>query len=98
MDDLWPVGLTALSQIFPTVLFPTLNSLAILCTSRLRFALLSHEWVLISTYLGMVDNQNSVLTNLGSGFQGFGFLDLSFDWNSIASVVSLGVFFKLWYH
>ncbi|KAF8340507.1 OPT oligopeptide transporter protein-domain-containing protein [Cantharellus anzutake] len=52
-------------QTFPTVLFPTLNSLAILC---------------------IIDNRNSVLRILGSGFNGLGMLDLSFDWSSVSLV------------
>ncbi|KAF9507706.1 hypothetical protein BS47DRAFT_1351209 [Hydnum rufescens UP504] len=60
-------------QTFPTVLFPTLNSLALLC---------------------LINNDNFVLRTLGSGFQGFGILNFSFDWNSIGSV---GPFFTPWW-
>lgn len=38
--------------------------------------------------LGVIDNKSSILRTLGSGFYGFGLLNLSFDWNSIGSVVS----------
>ncbi|KAF8318464.1 OPT superfamily oligopeptide transporter [Clavulina sp. PMI_390] len=60
-------------QMFPTVLFPTLNSLAVLC---------------------IVDNRSSILRTFGSGFHGFGFLNFSFDWNSVGS---FGPFFTPWW-
>lgn len=37
--------------------------------------------------LGIMDNRSSTLRALGSGFEGFGFLNFSFDWSSISSVV-----------
>ncbi|KAG9284968.1 hypothetical protein G9A89_009778 [Geosiphon pyriformis] len=53
--------LTFLWELVPTLFFPTLSSLAILC---------------------LFDNHNMVLTTLGSALGGgFGFLNISFDWN-----------------
>ncbi|CAG8438337.1 4786_t:CDS:2 [Ambispora gerdemannii] len=56
-------GLTFIWELVPTLFFPTLSSIAVLC---------------------LINNKDMVLTTLGSGFGGgFGFLNLSLDWNVI---------------
>lgn len=49
-------------QFLPTVVWPTLTSIAVLC---------------------LINNQSWVLRTLGSGYDGFGFLNFSLDWSVI---------------
>ncbi|GAA5821476.1 hypothetical protein JCM10212_002122 [Sporobolomyces blumeae] len=64
----WAFASIATWQFVPSVVFPTMTSVAVLC---------------------LVDNRNSILTTLGSGYDGFGILDLSFDWSVIGGTGAL---------
>ncbi|EIW67086.1 hypothetical protein TREMEDRAFT_40668 [Tremella mesenterica DSM 1558] len=60
-------------QFLPSLLFPTLTSVAVLC---------------------LLDNKSWWLRVLGSGYDGFGMLDFSFDWSSVG--MSGPLFTPLW--